>query len=294
MDVNKISWQEEYNIGVDYVDNAHRQLFDILSDILNTFSEKDKDRYKEICSGTIAYLKQYTVKHFEQEEAYMRSIDYAGYTAHKNIHDTLREVTLVALEKDLIENDFSEDSVLRLVGLLSGWLTGHIMIEDRAITGRVASRYTINNEDSEKILENEFTKFMKDMFHLDLSLYYPRYNGEMINNPYLFCFDMKDEEDNSYRVVIVTEKPVILYMTSHMMGIKLEKLKKDALLSFFELATQISKQAVNLLVPSAELTLVDKMRISTEEFENTFPDGYPDFSPIWRCNLGLIGFCVDI
>ena len=74
--------------------------------------------------------------HFTEEEAYMRSIRYAGYAQHKRIHDAFRDKTLVSLRNDLERSGYSSLAIQRFIGILQRWLVEHIMRDDQAIVGK--------------------------------------------------------------------------------------------------------------------------------------------------------------
>ena len=127
-------WNNHFNIGVDSIDNAHRKLFSIVRRLIHV--SKDENNGQWACAEGIKYFKTYAIEHFTDEETYMKSINYEGYEIHKRLHDGMRYKTLPALEKDLLESDYSQESIQHFLGICLGWLTAHIMIEDRAITGK--------------------------------------------------------------------------------------------------------------------------------------------------------------
>ena len=132
-------WDKRFNIGVDSIDKAHRKLFSIVHRLLTL--SKDKTNGQWACAEGIKYFKNYAIQHFADEEAYMRSIGYSGYEIHKRLHDDMRDKTLPALEKDLTESEYSEESIHHFIGICVGWLTAHIIIEDRAIAGMISNKW---------------------------------------------------------------------------------------------------------------------------------------------------------
>ena len=131
--MQQIQWHDRFNIGVEIVDQAHHRLFSIVQKIMDLYIERHEDKFA--CVEGIKYFKAYALKHFAEEEAYMLQIGYPGYSAHKKHHDRMRQETLPALERLLYDSDFSTEAVQRFIGVCTGWLTGHIIIEDRAIIG---------------------------------------------------------------------------------------------------------------------------------------------------------------
>lgn len=66
----------EYYIGIDMIDQEHKQLFDYASEAYELLQEEfTPDKYDKI-DAILEKLRDYTVKHFSDEEAYMESIQY--------------------------------------------------------------------------------------------------------------------------------------------------------------------------------------------------------------------------
>ena len=120
MEQEVFEWKEEYEIGVAEIDRAHKQLFSIVNRIINNFMEMDFEKNKMTCMEAIKYLKSYTIKHFAEEEAYQRSINYGGYKVHKKIHDNMRDVVIPALEKEVTAKSYSKDALEHFVGACAG------------------------------------------------------------------------------------------------------------------------------------------------------------------------------
>lgn len=137
MNHQKFVWHDRYNIGVEDIDREHRKLFSIMNK-LSTYDgsdEKSRWAYQE----GIKFFKGHAMKHFAEEEVYMASIGYEGYDAHRRLHDIFRKKTLPEIEKELMETRYSPEAVEHFLGVCAGWLIGHTMTEDRAITGGVSS-----------------------------------------------------------------------------------------------------------------------------------------------------------
>ena len=75
--MEKLLWNEKLNIGVEIVDKAHANLFRIVGKLIELVNSDSN--YQNACKEGIKYLEDYSIKHFAEEEAYMRSIRYGGY-----------------------------------------------------------------------------------------------------------------------------------------------------------------------------------------------------------------------
>ena len=101
----QLIWKEEYNIGVDIIDQEHRRLFKIINKLFRFSDEKNKSRWA--CQEGIKFFKDHAVKHFTEEEEYMASIHYERLNVHMHIHSEFRERTIPALEEELEQTDAS-------------------------------------------------------------------------------------------------------------------------------------------------------------------------------------------
>ena len=75
--MEKLLWNEKLNIGVEIVDKAHANLFRIVGKLIELVNSDSN--YQNACKEGVKYLEDYSIKHFAEDEAYMRSIRYSGY-----------------------------------------------------------------------------------------------------------------------------------------------------------------------------------------------------------------------
>ncbi len=152
----QLVWKDEYNIGVDIIDREHKRLFKIINKLFQFTDEKNKSQWA--CQEGIKFFKDHAVKHFTEEEEYMASVNYERLGVHMHIHREFRERTLPALEEELERTHYSADSVEHFLGVYAGWLVGHTLMEDRAITGKSRSRWVdLVMRTAEKSLAEEYT-----------------------------------------------------------------------------------------------------------------------------------------
>ena len=114
-DIDEVfQWKAQYSIGVEEIDAAHQKLFSIVRRLLKNILSGDYEKNKKTCIEAVKFLKQYTIEHFAQEEAYQLKIGYGGYETHKRIHTNMRDVTIPALEKQMLETDFPKNPLFIL------------------------------------------------------------------------------------------------------------------------------------------------------------------------------------
>lgn len=126
-----IKWSSDYEIGVDEIDNAHQEIFRIVWRL--SLLSHDSSKHKWVAEEGIKFLKSYTVKHFTQEESYMRQIKYPHIAGHIHQHALLRDKILPNMESKLRHEKFSEDAIDQFLHIMRLWLCRHIAVHDVAI-----------------------------------------------------------------------------------------------------------------------------------------------------------------
>jgi len=117
-------WSDEYMLGVDLIDDEHRDLFQYAQDFHDALSA---GRNREAVVKLFDRLLDYTNLHFRNEEEVMRRAGYPDLQAHQDEHRKMtREV--MELYKDK-RNIFSEN----VADFLCSWLSKHILEVDRKL-----------------------------------------------------------------------------------------------------------------------------------------------------------------
>ena len=122
-------WKDEYNTGIEKIDQQHRMLFKIANsayELLKNDIVVDKyDRIVEI----VEELKNYTIFHFKSEEEYMLKIGYKKFLSHKVEHDEfVKKINDIDFEK--IDSSQNE-SILKLLEFVYQWIDHHILEIDK-------------------------------------------------------------------------------------------------------------------------------------------------------------------
>ena len=134
----------EYYIGIDMIDQEHKQLFDYASEAYELLQEEfTPDKYDKI-DAILEKLRDYTVKHFSDEEEYMKEIGYPKLEEQMRAHEAFIDklVHIDMNELDAID-DNQQDYLIRLIDFLLTWLSNHILKADKQI-GKYAA--TINQQ----------------------------------------------------------------------------------------------------------------------------------------------------
>lgn len=227
--MQQIQWQDRFCIGVDIVDQAHRRLFTIVQKIMDLYVERHEDKFA--CVEGIKYFKAYALKHFAEEEAYMREIGYAGYAHHKRLHDRMRRETLPALERELYDTDFSTAAVQHFIGVCTGWLTGHITIEDRAITGSAASEFPrIALDDELSVIQTVILRPLQELFGAEVQFLGAYSPEEVIPDAQYYELSYRGWEGRRLRFVLIIGEQPLLHAAGLIFGA--EFYEKDEIVRF--------------------------------------------------------------
>ncbi len=138
-------WKESYRLGVEHIDKQHMELFRMTDELLNAL-ETGTGGKTDTFRDTIAFLKDYTVKHFRAEEEYQASIHYSGLEEHKKEHRKFVK-TVLDYEKKLEAENYSVSTLKDLAGTLTAWLIFHVADEDQRYAGH--SREVHKNAEKE-------------------------------------------------------------------------------------------------------------------------------------------------
>ncbi|MCI9124870.1 MAG: bacteriohemerythrin [Eubacterium sp.] len=128
---NPCEFSDEYRTGIDFIDEEHKELFRITDKAYRCLRDDfTYDSYDEI-SGILMELKDYTQRHFKDEETYMERIHYDGLPAQQRMHESfIEKITVTDLES--VEGD-PKKYLDSLIEFLLGWLINHIMYTDKKI-----------------------------------------------------------------------------------------------------------------------------------------------------------------
>ncbi len=286
-------WNERFNIGVESIDHAHQKLFSIVRKLIS-FS-KDKNNEQWACAEGIKYFKSYAIEHFSDEEAYMRSIGYKGYEIHKRLHDDMRFKTLPALEKNLKESNYSQESIQHFLGICLGWLTAHIIIEDRAIAGLITNKWK-NDHIGEDMaaLENALSVTIREIFRLPTEVISEHYSGENFGRSIIIRLTYLSTDHKQVQVFMSLEKSLVLQAVGSMLNMTLRKMDNLVMAASKELAVRIAEQVGIRCQLSWQYQLESSHFMTPEQFRQAFYAGSFDYSLLFDTGCGYFAFVVDV
>jgi hemerythrin len=125
----KIEWDETLEVGVEAIDEQHKELFRRLDRLLQAM----QTRQGAVEVGRlIDYLGEYVVAHFGLEESVMRDRAYPAYAAHKAEHEAfLKDFQM--LRAEYLSSGPNAVITIRVTNRVTAWLREHIYRIDRAL-----------------------------------------------------------------------------------------------------------------------------------------------------------------
>ena len=283
--MEKVVWDDRFKIGVEMVDRAHAKLFRIVSKLLDISQDASTNQAAYI--EGIKYLEAYSMTHFSEEEAYMRSIRYKGYAEHKRIHDNFRNKTLISLKKDLEASGYSMTAVQRFVGTMNRWLSEHIMLEDQAIVGKAVRQKKKDRSSQIEVITRTVNRAVQDVLQAETKLVSDDYKGQNIGNGYYCCqyYDMGGGV--ILQLLLGVEDTLFLRGIEKIPGIrKREMTKRDTL----QVVEQLFEKMGRIFKVETEPEFGLENLLSKDGFRKEFMKGCP-CSLLFGTRSGAFVFC---
>lgn len=120
-----MTWNSGLSVNIKQVDSQHMKLVDLL----NNFHDAMKSgKGQEVMGKTFSALIDYTLYHFETEEALFKEHSYPDSASHKKEHEALTKQA-----RDLSERFSRGESVIsaETMTFLKNWLNNHILGSDK-------------------------------------------------------------------------------------------------------------------------------------------------------------------
>ena len=117
-----IEWTEDLATGSSEIDNQHKTIFIRINDMLEACKQ---GQGKAKVESLIAFLEEYVLSHFDEEERFMKKHSYPDYPAHKALHVEFI-AQLVALKKQITTEGVGVHTVIATNQLVVNWFINHI------------------------------------------------------------------------------------------------------------------------------------------------------------------------
>jgi len=123
----KIEWSDKLSVGVEQIDNQHKELLRIANVLINAVS---LGREVRVLENVLKRLREYTVFHFNSEEELMGDIRYPGRGDQAVEHARLKKEVKDYQRQIYKKEGLTPDEVLEFI---KDWLLKHILTYDREL-----------------------------------------------------------------------------------------------------------------------------------------------------------------
>jgi len=292
--LNAVKWNYRFNIGVEVVDKAHQKLFSIVGKLVELNDDEEKQQHA--CREGIKYFKNYTIKHFAEEEAYMQSIDYQGYDVHKKLHDNMCNNTIPALEQEMEEQNYSRETVRHFLGICIGWLTGHVMVEDHAITGWYPNKWVHQPSEDELVsLQKAAIQAVHNLLRVDARLVSDHYSGEDFCEGNKLCFRLTYAlpEKKRIQVYLIYEERLMLNSLGEILGRQILYADKTVVYTVKILSKQVMEHIALHFEPKEKPVWEKTDTMTFDQILKTFYKEYPPYSMLFGTGgKGYFAVCI--
>ena len=285
-------WQEEYNIGVEAIDRDHQQLFKIINKLFTLRQEGKNSQWA--CQESIKFFRTHALNHFAAEEAYMKSIGYEGLEEHQRLHRGFRESTLPVLERELERTQYAPEAVDHFLGVCAGWLIGHTLTEDQAITGRKIRRWeNLLPEEEQAAMEKVIVQLVFDLFHLESHLVSGAYGGERFGKGiYYHLVYGHGEDEKKLEVLMVFEDRALINTVGKVMGIQTNKLDDMLIHAARYTARQFVSRVMEHFPALDGYELREENLLLFDQFKKIFQRETMQTSLLFDTGAGYFAFCL--
>jgi len=164
----ELVWDEGMSVGIDSLDNDHKQLIAILAQLM---SAKNDQLEQSAIDSIFEQLEYYCLSHFSKEEALLATIDYQQLAEHKKSHQTF--IKKIPRLKQQWFADISKQEVVKeqIILFLQQWLIKHILEDDLDYVPAIHNYQEFNRYQKNKKSKHKWLRFtsIKLSQHLILS-----------------------------------------------------------------------------------------------------------------------------
>jgi len=130
--MEKFVWSDEYRGGIPGTDNAHKEFFNIVNDLIDLLAREEARR--ETLITAMGRIGNYASTHFKEEEDMFDVGVYEDAPRHVAAHDLFRR----RVEHYLRSLDDPEADIRQLASEIATfsiyWLSDHILLMDKQYT----------------------------------------------------------------------------------------------------------------------------------------------------------------
>ena len=128
-----MKWNSSLAIGIEAIDNQHKQIFEHLLALENSVAKRDP---WHILRFLLSQLAEYMKFHLAVEEAMLEIVRYPDHADHRQAHARIME-QIAELEEKLQKTG----SGANLVAFFEDWFIRHVLTEDREYAAYIKEEF---------------------------------------------------------------------------------------------------------------------------------------------------------
>jgi hemerythrin len=121
-----VVWDDIYSVGVPHIDEQHKMLVLLINDLFQIL-QSDDGSAKVTLVKAFNKAADYAKTHFQEEEEYMKQINYPNYPEHKKEHETF----MAEVWDQFLKFQNNNLMFIELPRFLKKWLLNHIAVTDK-------------------------------------------------------------------------------------------------------------------------------------------------------------------
>lgn len=131
-----MEWTQDLSVGVKEIDDQHKELISRMNAFFDAMKNGDKQlKVLEM----LAFLEEYVVTHFRDEERLQLNTGYPLYKEHKKLHtDFIADIQKIRSDIETVGFTVATGAVVG--STLVSWLTLHINKMDKALAAHIMGR----------------------------------------------------------------------------------------------------------------------------------------------------------
>ena len=122
---NYIQWQDNYSVNINFIDEQHKILINIINELYDDIIIKKK--FVDV-NNLLSKMVDYAATHFSTEEKYFIEFQYNDSINHIKEHKYFIEKVNEFIEKSTL---IKSSVPLEALYFLQDWLINHILISDK-------------------------------------------------------------------------------------------------------------------------------------------------------------------
>jgi len=116
-------WTEGLELGIDLIDNQHREIFEQINKLILSFDEGTE---QESAYDVLCFIEDYVNKHFTTEEFYLQKYEYQDLANHIQMHRAFSK-HLDDYKVSHRRSGMTRHAAIEMNEFLTSWWQNHIL-----------------------------------------------------------------------------------------------------------------------------------------------------------------------